>query len=214
MPASQTIVFPRYCKTQQDLPTSCPAPRQVMLNVGASDMKTHPSHTNHVTEIVFNSIRVILQVHVQQPEIKKEVSRWKSNVGNSLVHIPYGSRCSDRKFAELLFLSQILDLGIDQVSEPFQVQTSFSTRSHEDVAPQSASRHGIIDSELQRTMKTDHLLHKVVRTRVNRIWPRYADSEPPTEWLYRCHQIDNPVMLTITYPSVRERPFRVRIICR
>ena len=37
-PASQTIVRPRYCKTQQDRPTSCPAPRRVMRSFGTSDI--------------------------------------------------------------------------------------------------------------------------------------------------------------------------------
>lgn len=35
-PASQTIVLPRYCSTQQERPTSCPAPNRVTLSVGAS----------------------------------------------------------------------------------------------------------------------------------------------------------------------------------
>ena len=37
-PASQTTVFPRYFRTQHDLPTSCPAPSKVTLKVGESDI--------------------------------------------------------------------------------------------------------------------------------------------------------------------------------
>lgn len=37
-PVSQTIVLPRYWSTQQDRPTSCPAPNIVTLSVAWSDM--------------------------------------------------------------------------------------------------------------------------------------------------------------------------------
>lgn len=67
-PASQTIVRPRYCRTQHDRPTSWPAPSSVTLNVGASDMrwadnlKHRQTTCTYVTKAIWGSQRSRLGV--------------------------------------------------------------------------------------------------------------------------------------------------------
>ena len=48
-PVSSTIVMSRYCSTQQDLPTSCPAPSMVMLSEGVSAMMAEDKEARETT---------------------------------------------------------------------------------------------------------------------------------------------------------------------
>src|SRR6266852_5349522 len=97
--------------------------------------------------------------------------------------IPIRSRRADRKLAHMLALAQVLDFGVDEVTQAFKVQAALRARTHKQVAPYAGRGDRVINSELHRSVQAHHLLHQVVRARVYRIWPRDTDGEPPSERL-------------------------------
>lgn len=99
-----------------------------------------------------------------------------------LVHIvPIGLRLSNRQLAHKLPLPEVLDFGVDQFSQTLEVDAALSPGSHEQVPPDPGSSDRVVNTELQGTVETDHLLHQVIRTGVIRVWPCYTNGEPPSE---------------------------------
>jgi hypothetical protein len=97
--------------------------------------------------------------------------------------VPIRPRRADRKLAHKLALAQVLDLGVDEVTQALEVQAAFRARTHKQVAPDAGRSDRVINSELHRSVQAHHLLHEVVWARVYRIWPCDTDSEPPSERL-------------------------------
>lgn len=97
---------------------------------------------------------------------------------------PSWAGTSDRQLAHLLPLLQVLDFGIDEVTESLQVNTAFRARAHENIAPDSGGGDGVVDRKLERTVEPDHLLHEVVWTGICGAGPGDADGKPPTKRLH------------------------------
>lgn len=90
---------------------------------------------------------------------------------------------SDGELALFLSCTQILNLRVYEVADALEIDRSFSARAHEKVSPNATSGDGIVDAQLHRSVKADHLLHEVIGTRIHGAGPGDADSKPPTERL-------------------------------
>lgn len=102
----------------------------------------------------------------------------------SLVHIfPVRSLTTDGKLAHDLALSKVPDLSVDQIAKALQIEAALSARPHEKVAPDAGSSHRVLDAQLHRSVKSDHLLHKMIRAGVYSIRPGDANREPPPQRL-------------------------------
>ena len=90
-------------------------------------------------------------------------------------------RLSDRQLAHQFPLPEILDFGMNQLSQTFKVDATFGSGSHEQIPPDSGSCDRVVDAELHWTMEANHLLHQVIGTGVVRVWPCDTDGKPPPE---------------------------------
>jgi hypothetical protein len=88
-----------------------------------------------------------------------------------------------RELTQYFTLPQVLHFSIDQIPQALEVQAPLSTRSHEQVAPDSGRGDRIVNTELHRSMQADHLLHEMVRAWVHSVGPCDADGEPPAQGL-------------------------------
>lgn len=115
-----------------------------------------------------------------------------SSFRSSSVHVlPVRPWRTDRQFAHLLPLTQILDLSVDKVPQTLQVKTALRARAHEQITPNSGGGDRVVDPELHRAVQADHLLHKVVGARVYGVWPGNTDCKPPSKRLrpYRVRHV-------------------------
>jgi len=80
----------------------------------------------------------------------RKQTKAESDEGDlKLVHVvPIRFRLSNRQLAHQLSLPEILDFGVNQFSQTFEVDTTLSSGSHEKVPPDSGSGDRVVDTEL------------------------------------------------------------------
>jgi len=114
--------------------------------------------------------------------MRKQIKAEENEGDLKLVHVvPIRFRLSNRQLAHQFPLPEILDFGVNQFSQTFEVDAALGPGSHEQVPPDSGSGNRVVNAELQGTVEADHLLHQIVGAGIVCVRPRDPDGEPPSE---------------------------------
>jgi hypothetical protein len=114
--------------------------------------------------------------------VNQDREKGKLKVVRNSVHIiPSGFWLPNRQLAHQLSLPEILDFGVNQISQTFKVDAALSPGTHEQVPPDSSGGDRVVNAKLQRTVEANHLLHQVIWAGVVCVRPSNTNGEPPSK---------------------------------
>lgn len=97
--------------------------------------------------------------------------------------IAVSSALVDGKLAHLFALAQCFNFLADKIPEAVKFNQTLGLCAHEQVAPNTASPHRVVNEELKGAVDLEDPLSDPLGRRILFVGERNADSEPPAQGL-------------------------------